>query len=340
MRATLRPRPMSRAAVIMLTLVVLCLGAVAPRPARAAGLDGVPAFGHVFVLVGENTSFSEVTPRHAPYITGVLRPQAAWLTRYFALTDGSLGDYAAMVSGQFVRCERNDDFSFTNGDVPGQHACHQNVDNLFHQLDVRRISWREWTESAANPCDMFDHGATWARNLFSAHHSPALYFDDVQAHHSSEDVVPSPECRRDVLPTGTTGPDDTTAFDAALGAGAVGRFNLVIPNDCENGHDLCGTHDSVRQFDDFVAREVPKIEASPAFGADGLIVVVWDEGADPPRSPLHVGALLLGPHITPGLVVRRRLTHYSLLRTLEDGFAITRHLAHAAKAPAITGIWR
>ena len=52
--------------------------------------------------------------------TGTVIPNGAWLTNYHALTDGSLGDYAAMVSGQFVRCERNNDFSFTNGDVPGQ----------------------------------------------------------------------------------------------------------------------------------------------------------------------------------------------------------------------------
>jgi hypothetical protein len=315
------------------------LGALAPRLAAAASLDGVPAFGHTFLIVGENTSVGEVTPRHAPYITGTLRPNAAWLSRYFALTDGSLGDYAAMVSGQFVRCERNDDFSFTNGDVPGQRACHQKVNNLFHQLDVHGISWQEWTESATNPCDMFDHGSTWAGNRFSAHHSPALYFDDIQAHHSSEDVVPSLECRQKVLPAGGNGRDDMSFFDAALQSGNVGRFDMIIPNDCENGHDACGTKDPVRQFDDFVAREVPKIQSSPAFGTDGLIIVVWDEGADPPRNPLHVGAALIGSHVKPR-TLHRRLTHYSLLRTLEDGFGIRRHLAHAARASAIRGIWR
>ena len=324
---------------VRVLLASAAIVALVPAAARPASFDSVPAFGHVFLIVGENASFSEITPRHAPYVTGTLRPGGAWLTRYSALADGSLANYAAMVSGQFVRCENNNDFSFTNGDVPSQHACHQRVDNLFHQLDGRRISWQEWTESAANACDMFDHGTTWARNLFSAHHSPALYFDDVQAHHSSEDVVPSPECRQKVLPTGTTGPDDMSSFDAALGAGNVARFDLIIPNDCENGHDRCGTHDSVRQFDDFLAREVPKIEASPAFGADGLIVVVWDEGADPPLAPLHVGGALIGPHVRPG-VDTQRLTHYSLLRTLEDGFGITRHLSHAARARAITGIWR
>ena len=316
----------------------LAIGLPAAR-AAAPRLEGMPAFGRVFLIAGENTSFSEIKPRHAPYLTGSLLPRSAWLTRYFALTDGSLGNYAAMVSGQFVRCEANNDFSFTNGDVPGQHACHQKVDNLFHQLDGRGISWQEWTESAANTCDIFDHGATWALNPFSAHHSVAPYFDDIQAHHSSEDVVPSPECRQKVLPTGTTGPDDTSAFDAALAGGAVARFDMIIPNDCESGHDRCGTRDSVHQFDDFLAREVPKIEASPAFGSNGLIVVTWDEGADPPLSPLHVGAALTGPLVRPGRS-NQRLNHYSLLRTLEDGFGISRHLARASHARPIVGVWR
>ena len=63
---------------------------------------------------------------------------------------------------------------------------------------------------------------------------------------------------------------------------------MVVPNDCENGHDPCGTRDRVRQFDDFATREVPKIEASPAFGSDGVVLITWDEGADPPRNPTHV----------------------------------------------------
>jgi len=320
-------------AVLIATILV---AAMAPA-AQASRLDGVPGFGHVFLIVGENTSFRQVTARNAPYLTGTVIPQGAWLTNYYALTDGSLGDYAAMVSGQFVRCERNNAYSFTNGDVPGQIACHQSVDNLFHQLDLRSIPWQEWTESAANSCDMFDHGTTWAHNLFVSHHSPALYFDDIQAHHGSEDVVPSLECRQKVLATGTTGPDDMSVFDAALAAGSVARFNMIIPNDCENGHDLCGTHNSVRQFDDFLRREIPNIEASPAFGKDGLIVVVWDEGSD--TNPLHVGAALLGPQVKPSRSATR-LDHYSLLRTLEDGFGIPQHLAHAARAHAFADIWR
>ena len=86
-----------------------------------------------------------------------------------------------------------------------------------------------------------------------------------------------------------------------------------------------------------LSTEVPKIQASPAFGADGLIVVVWDEGSD--ADPRHVGAALLGPQVKPSRSAAK-LDHYSLLRTLEDGFGIHRHLAHAAHAHAFNGIWR
>jgi phosphatidylinositol-3-phosphatase len=337
-------RPMvgvALAIVLGLSLTACGDGSRASNNARApaaAGLERVPAFGHLFVIVGENTSASEVTAARMPYISSAIRPRAAWLTNYFALTDGSLGNYAAMVSGQFVRCEANNDFSFANGDIPSQHACHQNVPTLFRQLDQAGISWQEWNESAANPCDIFDHGGTWARNSYAAHHNPALYFDDVQKHHSSEDLTPSPECIAKDLPMGTTAANDTSAWDRALAAGNVARFNLIIPNNCESGHDPCGGRPP-RQFDDFLRREIPKIEASPAFGADGTIVITWDEGDDAPFSPRHLVLAAIGPRVKPG-TYGAHFTHYSLLRTIEDGFGLRRHLAHAARAKAFSQIWK
>jgi phosphatidylinositol-3-phosphatase len=124
-----------------------------------------------------------------------------------------------------------------------------------------------------------------------------------------------------------------------LGAPQPGDLNLVIPNDCENGHDPCGTADRIHQFDDFLAREVPKIEASPAFGADGTILITWDEGSDPPQEPGHVLLAALGPLVRPGAVDATRHDHYGLERTLAEGFGL-RPLAHARTATAVTSIWR
>ena len=69
--------------------------------------------------------------------------------------------------------------------------------------------------------------------------------------------------RRKNLPAGGSGPGDMSYFDAALQAGSVARFDMIIPNDCENCHDRCGTTDSVRQFDDFVHARFPSSNPPP-----------------------------------------------------------------------------
>src|SRR4051794_5833131 len=318
-----------RRPVPSLLVVVAALAAAAPSPAAAAA---VPRFGHVFLIVGENTSYEQITPAHAPFLTGTVRPQGAWLSGYHSFTkSSSLGEYVAMVSGQYTKCE-------ANNDLPDH--CHQRVPSLFSQLAATHRSWRDWEESMANACSPLDSGAAWSRNIYSAHHNPALYFTGIQGGSFNEAIAPKRACRQDDLPMGsTTTPDDTSFFDAALASGAVGDFNLIAPNDCENGHAPCGTRDPVRQFDDFLAREVPKIEASPAFGANGTILITWDEGGDPPHKPGHVLTVAVGPLVKAGVVDRRRYDHYSLERTLAAGFVL-RPLAHARKAHAIAEIWR
>lgn len=302
--------------------------------APAAARDGVPALTNAFVLIGENTSAEQITPKHAPYLTGTLKPASAWLTGYRSFkTSSSLGQYMAMTSGQFTKCEGNND-------LPDK--CHQKVDNVFSQLDRSGRSWREWNESMANPCDIVDHGAAYAGNIYSAHHSPAIYYTQIHGTAYDEAISPRQECLTHVLSTGVANvPNDTSAFDAALAGPASGTpaLTYVVPNDCENGHDPCGGKDPVRQFDAFVAREVPKIEASPAFGPRSVIVITWDEGADPPHAPTHVLTVVTGPLVKPGTTSATSYTHPSLLRTLEDGFGLP-VLAGARKVRAFGGIWR
>ena len=53
---------------------------------------------------------------------------------------------------------------------------------------------------------------------------------------------------------GTTAPD-ASLFDHDLASGNVGSLNVIVPNDCADGHDLCGTRDRIRQFDDSRKRD-------------------------------------------------------------------------------------
>jgi phosphatidylinositol-3-phosphatase len=318
---------------VPLALAIACCAALSAAGGSAASGTAVPRLHHVVLIVGENTSFRQITPAHAPYLTGTLKPQAAWMTNYHSFTrSSSLGEYIAIVSGQFTKCE-------ANNATPDR--CHQNVRNLFQQLDGVHRGWTDWQESMDNPCDWVDHGSDWAQNVFSAHHNPAVYFTGIHGRRYDEAIRPRPECRRRDLPMGTTAPNDTSAFDRALAAGNLSDFTLVAPNDCENGHDPCpgGHSDPVRQFDSLLAREIPKIQASPAWDpAHDVIAVTWDEGGDPPQQPGHPLLALLGGPVRPG-VYSARYDHYSLARTLEDAFGVS-HLAHARHAHAIAGVWR
>ena len=65
----------------LVPLIVVTLTA----PVHATGgLEGVPAFGHVFVIVGENTSLSDLNKTNAPFQLGTVMPNSAWLTNYWA----------------------------------------------------------------------------------------------------------------------------------------------------------------------------------------------------------------------------------------------------------------
>src|SRR5689334_15357638 len=108
-----------RSGFLAVALALVLSAAVAPAGAQQR-------FGHVFLIVGENTSFELITPAHAPFLTRTIKPRGVWLTNYHSFTaSSSLGEYIAMVSGQYTKCEGSND-------LPDH--CHQRVPNLFTQL--------------------------------------------------------------------------------------------------------------------------------------------------------------------------------------------------------------
>jgi hypothetical protein len=139
-----------------------------------------------------------------------------------------------------------------------------------------------------------------------------------------------------------------SAFNADLATGQVARFNMVIPNGCDDGEANCKpVNNRYTQFDNFLAAEVPKIEASPAFGTNGVIIVTYDEderaGGLAPKNGLGSGGHVVCAIISPLAIADsygQKYYHYSLLRTLEDGFRLDGYLGNANAVTAIGGIWR
>jgi hypothetical protein len=161
---------------LAIALALAFFGQTAAATAAApASMEGVPAFGHVFLIIGENTTYSHLTTTNAPYLMKTIRPRAAWLADYYAATHWSQANYVALVTGQFTRCEQQD-YGI---------ACHQNVDNLFHQLDTAGLSWKVWLEAGSARCDTGSGGSCASNDPcpltgFYTTGNPPILFDDIE----------------------------------------------------------------------------------------------------------------------------------------------------------------
>jgi hypothetical protein len=209
----------------------------------------------VFVFVGENTTHSHLDTTNAPYLMGHLRPRAAWLTKHRATTHWSQANHVALTSGRFTRCEQQD----------YDAACHDDADDLFHQLDVTGRTWTTWLEGGTAKCDRLrEHlptpGSVPAHRLLHDRQSR----DQLREHRGEGGVWSATNRSQECLQNDIyAGPEDAPRgdFDHALASGDVPAFNLVLPDGCEVGEGNCKpTNNRYRQFDDFPAREVPKTQ--------------------------------------------------------------------------------
>jgi hypothetical protein len=215
---------------------------------------------------------------------------------------GSLANYVAITSGQYAACE-------TTGPC-GE----QNVPSIFSQLG--QGGWKDWNESMPSSCYRSKAGSLTGLNAYKPGHNPALFYAGLPC--SAYDV-----------PAGTTGPDDMTGFNDALAAGTVPRYNFITPNLCEDGHDSCHGANEATEYDNFLKKEVPLIEASPAFGSSGVIFSTFDTGS----SSSNIMLAITGPSVKAG-TYPGYYDHYSALRTMEQGLGLT-CLAHAATASSL-----
>ena len=73
----------------------------------------------------------------------------------------------------------------------------------------------------------------------------------------------------------------------------------------------------------------------------GVVFVVFDEGdtSDVAGGGGHTVALAIGPTVRPEARDAAPLTHYGLLRTIEDAWGLPR-LGESATARPIVGIWK
>jgi hypothetical protein len=105
--------------------------------------------------------------------------------------------------------------------------------------------------------------------------------------------------------------------------------SFVIPNLLDDMHD--GT---VAEGDTWLRTNIDAY-AQWASAHNSLLIVTWDEDDNSQNN--QIPTLFFGAHVTPGRYTER-ITHYNVLRTLQDAYGLA-HLGNSATATPITDVW-
>jgi hypothetical protein len=354
--------------IVSFLAVLVSAFAGATASGAAASPEGAPKLGHVFVIVLENENADETFGPDAPsYLARELPAKGAYVPGYFGTGHFSLDNYISVVSGQAPNpqtqadCNQFTDFQpglpAPDGQVIGTGCVYPpQVQTIADQLEARGLDWGGYMEdmAAKAPAEPATcrHPAIGAADdtqhaevgdQYATRHNPFMYFHSIIDEQASCDA-------HDV--------DYTELAGDLRKESSTPQFSFITPNLCHDGHDepcVNGEPGGLVSANDFLRKAVPPILDSPAYEDHGLLIVTFDEaeaapgpgdssaccGEQPGPNTTNpgflvpgpgggrIGAVMLSPCIAPGTVSDYEYNHYSLLRSVEDGFGLD-HLGYAA----------
>ncbi|MDE2491050.1 MAG: acid phosphatase [Elusimicrobia bacterium] len=177
-------------------------------------------------------------------------------------------------------------------------------------LEAAGKTWRVYAEDYPGNCFLGAQSGLYVRK-----HVPFLSFRDVQDDSSRCANV-----------------TDASSFASDLQGGSLPDFSLFVPNLDDDGHDT-----GVAVADQWLSSTFGPLLGAPAFSQDTLLIVTFDEGT---RSDNRVYTVLYGAGVAPGSTSDAAYSHYSLLRTIEDGLGLGDLGQGDASAAPVSGVWR
>lgn len=111
---------------------------------------------------------------------------------------------------------------------------------------------------------------------------------------------------------------------------ALPTVSFIIPNMLNDMHSA-----SIARGDAWLKTHVGPI-VGWAMTHNALVIVTWDESDDAVDN--HIPTIFIGPMVRPGRY-EEPVTHYSVLRTIED-FYKTEHAGRSAGVPPVSDVWR
>ncbi len=295
----------SFAPAVALSLSIALLASCVPIPSLAPPCTP-PTPQRVLIVIEENKAFSEIIANpDAPYINR-LASEGALFTSSFAVTHPSQPNYIAFFSGS------------TNG--VSDNAAHSHDEftapNLGSKLLAAGHTFAGYSDSL--PETGFDGPSAGddLTGLYERKHNPWVNWQDAS--------VPLPPNK---LPPSVNRPFTDFPADFA----ALPTVAIVVPNQKHDMHD-----GSIAEGDAWLEQHIAPYVAW-ADSHDALLILTFDE--DDGREFNRIVTIFHGPMIQPGHYAQP-INHYTVLRTLEEMFALPHTANTDSSGPIPCVVWQ
>jgi acid phosphatase len=252
-----------------------------------AGL-AVPRFGHIVIVIEENTNYSTVVDNTGamPYLNSLIANYGL-ATQYYANTHPSIGNYEMLVTGQVL----------TNDDSETPASFPIAVDNIVRELSANGKTWKAYAEGL--PYVGYIGGNT---GNYAVRHVPLAYLTDVQAN-----------------ATGRQGLVPFTQFKTDLASGHLPNLSFVTPNLCDDAHNC-----ALSVADAWLKTNIAPLLTSTPFKDDGLLIITFDESeSDNTHGGGRIPAVFISPAFSkPGYQSTKLYQNESTLRLMLEGLGV------------------
>ena len=260
---------------------------------------------HVFILVEENHSYSDVIGNSAMPYTNSLAQKYAVATQYYSNQHPSLPNYFWLTVGNAVATD--DGFTGT-----------VNADNVVRALNGAGKSWKMYAEGLPSTGYLGPDVIPYAH-----HHNPFVYLSDViNSSTQAANIVPFTQLAVDLQ--NNTLPD----------------YAMILPDlandahDCPNEAASCTNAQKLANTDTWIQNNLGPLITSPAF-SNSILIYTWDESesSDSVHGGGQVATILISPKVKAGFQSTTLYQHQSTLRLAMELLGVTDLPGAAASAP-------
>lgn len=260
----------------------------------------IPSSSHVFVVVEENHSYSQVIGSSSmPYLNS-LATKYGLATQYYANTHPSIGNYFMMTAGQVI----------TNND---SYCSTLTNDNIVRHLLSAGKTWKSYADSLP-----YAGYTGCGSGYYVKKHNPLAFFSD--AANSSEKYNLAP----------------FSQFPKDLANNNLPNFSFIVPNLIHDAHD--GTLSAADGW--LKTNIAPLISSATFQRDGILIIVFDESlDTDTAHGGGHVACVVIGPKVKLGVKSTTLYQHQNVLKTAMQALGLTSFPGSASSASGMTSLF-